>query len=117
MLYTSYFAKKLPSDCIRIAVSNSKPDTVHLRWKTVLPSWEIVEKHKNGLISDMEYIENYLKNLNQDKDRILAEINGIQQKYHDQDVILLCWERNGKFCHRHILSYFLNNNGIGISEY
>lgn len=33
------------------------------------------------------------------------------------DVALLCYERPGEFCHRHMLAEYLTNNGITVKEF
>lgn len=33
-----------------------------------------------------------------------------------EDAVLLCYEKPGDFCHRHLVSQWLNENGIRCSE-
>lgn len=109
-MYTSNFAKngnKIKS----VSIARGAPKWY--RGKTILklaPSWDIVMKHKNGLITDAEYTTRYYNEV----------LNNIDpQKVYDylKGHILLCWEKSGDFCHRRIVAEWIENKlGIEVRE-
>lgn len=69
------------------------------------PDWKIVEDIKSEKISQKEYIKLYLEQLIKiDK----SKYEKLIQFGTEHDIILLCYERPELFCHRHILSKFIN---------
>ena len=72
------------------------------------------------MLSDMcgqeEYVELYNEILRKrGAHNILNEINALAQ---GRDVALLCYEKPGDFCHRHLLADYLNKElGLNICEY
>jgi hypothetical protein len=108
MIRTSYFAQiknlldkgYIPEDFISIA--RGKPKFYDGdEYPDLFPSWELIMGSKNGTISEEEYTEKYLNYLNTlNKEKIKADL---------EDKVLLCWCKKGKFCHRHIVSKWLQN--------
>jgi uncharacterized protein YeaO (DUF488 family) len=112
MLYTGYYAKTKKYEelgMLTVAVSGKVPDFYKgLRWIDVAPRWEHYRRWKDGEINDFEYALLYgemLKNL--DKDSVRNFIKDLLSK--SEDVIFLCYEKSGTFCHRHILADYLEN--------
>ncbi|GJL61870.1 MAG: hypothetical protein NPIRA04_05240 [Nitrospirales bacterium] len=66
-------------------------------WKAFAPSWAMVMGVKEGKISEMQYIEQYSVILG----NVKAEVwDALAQHEH---VALLCYCRNGWFCHTHLI--------------
>lgn len=116
-IYTSYYRKidKVGSEFALIQVSNSKP--VWFVWNVsklpeVYPDWSNVQAFKYGVMTEDEFEKAYRDKLAQlDRNTILSKIETIANKDgFERDVVLLCWEGTGKFCHRHILAEWLGNN-------
>ncbi len=118
MYYTSYFGniKKINRDKYKlVSITNSKPsfcDETIGDWSFLGPSKDLLYKYKNGEINEMGYTQIYNKFLeekwNEIKDYII---------YHkDENIVMLCYEKPSDFCHRHLLSSFLNDKGIKCEE-
>lgn len=82
--------------------------TVKTKKSCFMPSWDIVLKHKDGKISDVEYTEKYL-------DILVASLMGQKQKWlnvlKQREVVLTCFCGRGQFCHRYVLALFLEKFG------
>lgn len=121
-VYTSYFAKAKyfnRKKSILCQISNSAPFELDGRLSSLIPDWNtIVSPKKMGLIDEDEYKKRYINQLNSSKDWILEIIESF--KMCDKDIILMCYESPDKFCHRHILAEWYNeqtNDPEGITEY
>jgi len=111
MIYTSYFAniKKLPPHLKTISISRFPPKWYEGESDLLLaPSKELLLGIKDGNISEEEYTKEYLDYLN------TLNPKEIEEKYKDS--ILLCYEKTGDFCHRHILTNWLNYNNVNCEE-
>jgi len=64
-------------------------------------SWDLVMGYKNGKISEEQYIEKYIKRLNEAHPIVWDELG----KY--SRVTLVCFCRPGDFCHRVLLAKYL----------
>lgn len=118
MIYTSYFAKwkePVDSDFVLMATTYYKPGWFEGEWFfEVAPDKKLVEMYKKGLISSIQYANDYLKALESKKELILTKIKKFNPH---KNYILLCFESPEKFCHRHILASWLNSNGYECEEY
>ena len=115
-VYTSYFAKayQYPDDKYTcIAISVGVPKAINVKsYKKLAPLWDIVQEYKNNG-GDIEryksrYYNEVLNKLNIDEVyKELEELSG------GKNVVLLCYEgiRNNDFCHRHLVSQWLRQNG------
>ena len=120
MIYTSYFAniKNLEeNDLIPIAICGGIPEGYHGRWyKKVAPSWSIYSEYKDSGDSD-RYTKRFLS-------EILAKRNP-QQVYQDlynladetSNFAMICYEKPGDFCHRHLVAEWLTKAGISCQEW
>lgn len=120
MLYTSYFSqiKRLDeNNLVPIAICGGLPDGYHGLWYPQLaPSWSIysewISKH-----DPVRYRQRFF-------DEILSKRNS-EQVYHDLytlngesfDFAMICYEKPCNFCHRHLVSEWLTNNGIPCQEW
>ncbi len=108
-LFTGYYAKH-GNHPNAVAISQGVPEWFHGRVnKLVAPDWDIIMAYKNGQITEEEYTKRYTAQL----DRI--GINKILTSFKDGDV-LLCYEKSGRFCHRHILAEWLEYYGYFVDE-
>lgn len=112
-LYTSYFAKcghhplahPITAMCPPWVKDKSK-------WiKELAPTWSIVTAYKEGRITQERYEELYLLQLNRSSPHyVVAHI--------PPGAILLCYERPGEFCHRHIAAKWLMQvPGVTVEEW
>lgn len=113
MIYTSYFAnqRKL-AHLKKVSISRFPPkwfqaDEYALE---LAPSKELLNEYKNGNVSDEEYDEIY-------KQETLSKLNP-EDIFHKYDgAVLLCYEKTGDFCHRNIVSQWLQENGFEAGEF
>ena len=110
-LKTSYYAKYKGENAVSIALSKPQWYTNCREYKKLFPTWKLLNKYKKD--KDEEYyIEHYYKD-------VLDKLDA-KQVYDElgENAVLLCWEKSSDFCHRHIVSSWLQENlGIEIKEY
>ena len=119
MYYTSYFAKirnlNNKENYKFATITSSKPtfcNSLFLDWSFLGPSKELLKDYKAGNISKEQYTKIYLENLN----NIWLDIENFITDNKDKNIVLLCYEGPGKFCHRHLLREFLINKNIACEE-
>lgn len=122
MIYTSYFGnmKRLSSNCIPIAISATIPDGINcLHLKKLAPSYDNLMQYRKDN-NWANYSERYKKEtLSKFKSQdIIDEINSlIGDTATGKDIVLLCYEKNSKVCHRSLVADFLTQGGILVKEY
>lgn len=109
MIYTGYYGglTRIVGDIAKVQVSNSAPVPVDIKFEKAIPDWAfIVKPYKDGLITKEEYEQRYTLQLNKFRENIL----GVTKYFSStgKDYILLCYEKPGDFCHRHILADYIN---------
>lgn len=119
MIYTSYYAnhrKWREKPIKKYCISNTKPKwfTEDIdRYDPVIPPWGLVDGYKSGKITEEQYEEAYLKQLNSLNANAILDLLG----FNCEEAMFLCWEKADQFCHRHILRKFLNNKGVQCEEW
>ena len=107
---TSYFAKYKGENAVSIA--GKCPDWFKGRqYKKLAPKYDWWKKWRDESLSEEWYKEQYYKT-------ILDKLD-TKQVYEElgEDAVLLCWEKSGKFCHRHLIAdWFQKELGIEITE-
>jgi len=71
----------------------------------VSPTWEMVRKSKDGVISILEYIDWYKARLDIKRDEVYA-----WAKTFTEDITFLCYCRDDDFCHTYLLIDWLVSN-------
>jgi len=105
---TSYYSspKIIQGDPRLVSISKKTPESfvVKVIYKPLCPSWNLVMSYKSGQITKEEYTTRYYDEIlnNLDPAKTYQELG--------EDSILLCWERSGYFCHRHIVAKWLMDN-------
>lgn len=107
---TSYFAHYKGTN--GVAITYALPSwSKYKHYLPLAPTRAMVEAYKSGRLSEEEYTRQYYK---------LLELRGItpQQVLKDlgDDAVLLCFEKTGKFCHRHLAAKWLCTGGVVIDE-
>lgn len=74
------------------------------------PTWDMLSRYREGEGGEVEYTLEYLKRLESNKETIVKFMSTMIHRYAVRDIILGCYCRSGKFCHRHLLSRFLLEN-------
>ena len=121
MIYTSYFAnlKSLPDNIVPISICGKAPDWYKgLQYKKLAPKYDFFMKWKENHDNDY-YIkcfnEQVLNQLNVED--VIHDLVGYLDPNEDIDIALLCYEKPGDFCHRHLVADWLNENGIECKEW
>ena len=120
MIYTGYYAKIKKYEevgLIPVAISGKVPDFYDgMTYPDFAPRYEMFQRWKKGEIDNFGYTEEYRKYLNTlDKGEIKQDFDS---PYKCNNMILLCYEKDGEFCHRHILADWLEENmGFKVEEF
>jgi len=109
MIFTSTFLKHGDrTNALSIAIWNPvwfNPDRTYL---ALVPSIDLIAKYKKGYINKKYYELIYNDQLTLlYVDEVASDLRG---------KILLCYERVPLFCHRHLVSDWLNKNGHECEE-
>ena len=125
---TSYFAK------FSRLTDNEKEKYFPIVISTTVPYWykdyeehhkwispkNILPRYKRGEINKEQYTEEYLEFLKQLEKECNIDIYEWYltiERRENKEVVLLCYEKGEDFCHRHILSKYLENkHNIKIDE-
>ena len=119
---TSYFGRLRSLDLsryylVQVCVHPPNGVTCDVVLSPALPDWQqLVRPYKDGLIDEEEYEVRYLRQLNGNRERILAGIREVIREAGDREPLLLCFEKPSDWCHRHILAGWLQKEGFDISE-
>ena len=121
MIYTTYFAKlkKLPENIIPIAIC-AKPPVGYKGacYRQLAPKYDFYNQWKVNKDNDYFtfcYKDRVLKDLN--PTRLVAELYAqIGRTPCNGDIALVCYEKSGDFCHRHLVADWLRNNGYSCEE-
>ena len=111
---TSYFAnfKKLDrSKYIGVSIALYTPDSIFHHILDFAPSKSLLMRYKQGLVNEEQYTKEYTEQLDELFDdgsmvNTLSYLNNLEKGFN-KEIILLCYEGKGKFCHRHILSKYI----------
>lgn len=118
MIYTSYYARmrSIPKDIVPVAISLYRPDYyVGEACQILAPTPSILRQYKATHDEEQftsEFYECVLHSLNP---QYIEEL--LYSKSNGNDVVLLCYERSDKFCHRHLVADWFNANGITCTEF
>lgn len=123
MIYTSYFGNlnSLPNNIIPISICGKAPDWYNgLQYKKLAPKYDFFMKWKEN--HDNDY---YIKCFNE---QVLSKLNAtnvildFSKMVNDfnlgkVDICLICYEKPGNFCHRHLVAKWFKENGIDCKEW
>lgn len=123
-MYTGYFAKLKNYEekgLIPISICGKAPDWYNgLQYKVLAPKWGFFNEWKNGSHKGDNdyYVEHFQKEVldTLDYNSVLIQLARRSNGKLDS-VILLCYEKPGDFCHRHLVADWLTNNGTECKEY
>lgn len=113
MIYTSYFGRmarllKVFKPGQLVSIARSPPlqftGTRGVRsYKILAPSWDLLNQWHKGL-KPFDYITHFQRETLGDLNPV-AIVRDLTQDY--DTVVLLCYEPEGQFCHRHIVAEWL----------
>lgn len=131
IIYTSYFANLRNIDLSQyklFSISRFPPKFLinydYVNLNILAPSSKLLLGYKNGDIDQDQYIEIYTRYLDSLNDNTKFQtFNGntrllglkgilsqIESRSKDKSPVLLCYEKPNSFCHRFILSDYINKN-------
>ena len=134
MIYTGYFAqmRKFPDNVIPVAICGGLPNWYNGKWyRKPAPKWGFFNEWKQNRDNNF-YIEHYQKEvldeLNIDKvlmdlqllvpEEKRAEMQSPIWTSPDVHLVLLCYEKSGDFCHRHLFAAWLKEKaGLEVEEW
>ena len=117
MIRTSYYSKAANiSGFVKIGISRTSPYLVPTI-EELYPTWDIINEYKNS--GDEErFIRRYKSEIlsNTSIDAVMSKIRRICAQQHSYNVLLLCYEGKGKFCHRQVVAEWLRSAGYSVEE-
>lgn len=124
-MYTGYFAKIKTYEkagLIPIAICGGIPNWYKGLWyKKLAPKWSFFNEWKNGTEhkGDNDYYIQHFNNEVLDKlsvSLVVEDLQKIANTKNTDKIILLCYEKPGDFCHRHLVADWLTKNGLKTIE-
>ena len=132
-VYTTYFTniRNLPDNVVPISITLKSPSGwAGAEFKKLAPPYKLLQMYKEAISAkelDKDKVKDYYqKRYNElvlsklDSVSVLEELKLIAAERaleEDFDIALVCYETPLDFCHRHLVSYWFNNNGIKCKEY
>ena len=118
-IYTSYFAnlKNLPDNVCPISICGKAPDWYKgIQYKALAPKYWFFKKYKED--GDAEFYTLAFQKDVCDALNVSKTLLDLQKLAGDKIPCLLCYEKPGDFCHRHIVAEWIKNNStIKVEEY
>lgn len=123
-MYTGYFAqlKKYEiAGLIPVSICGKAPDWyTGLQYKKLAPKWSFFSEWKSGSHKgdNNYYIEHFndeVLNVTSVR-KVIIDIEKLANSKAD-NIILLCYEKPGDFCHRHLVADWLKENGVDCNEF
>lgn len=107
-IYTSYFAKmkKIPENIVRISICGKAPEWYDgIQYKKLAPKYKFFMEWKENKDNNF-YIEHFNSEV---LDTLNAQdvFNKLKELSQGRDCVLLCYEKPGDFCHRHLVADWL----------
>ena len=133
MIYTSYFAKvksiaeKKP-DTVFVSIAGKSPDWIEksgtklIRYGKLAPKWTWWSEWKRTFGDASESDESIMWYTEKYSETVLSRLNPketaaeLEKLAAGHDLCLLCWEAPDRFCHRQLISRWLNAVGVKCSE-
>lgn len=133
MVYTSYFDKleDLPTNVIPVSICGAAPEWYKgAQYRKLAPRLAFFQEWKKNHDNDY-YIEHFQSEVicKLSFSRVLADLQlkipyEIREKmcsdvFNNKDVhiALICYEKPGEFCHRHLVADWFKEHGIECSEW
>lgn len=111
MIYTSYYAnhRNYPVGYYPVCISRYPPKGFRgSRILELAPSADLLMDYKGGQCNDEQYIERFNLQLERlDVHEIAADV---------EKCVMLCYEKPGDFCHRHLVAKWLKEAGYQVEE-
>ena len=117
-IYTSYFAnlRNLPDNVCPISICGKAPDWYKgIQYKALAPKYWFFKKYKED--GDAEFYTLAFQKDVCDALNVSTTLLDLQKLAGYKIPCLLCYEKPGDFCHRHIVAEWIkNNSNIKVEE-
>lgn len=116
--YTTYFAnvRNLPKGIVPISIAGKAPERWKgLEYKRLAPKFWFFKEWKENHDNEF-YVRNYRREVldNLDADKVWRELKALSQ---GAPFALVCYEKPGDFCHRHLVSEWMNRHEYTMEEF
>lgn len=115
-MYTGYYAnlkQYTKNGLVPVSISIYSPIALRNcmdRYEPLMPSNSLLRMYKDGDIDERDYAELYMQSLSGlSRKRVIDDLFNIT---NNKSPVLLCYEKPSSFCHRHIVSEWLNESGL-----
>lgn len=119
-VYTSYFAnlKNLPDNLCPISICGKAPDWYDgIQFKILAPKYSFFKVYEETHDKDY-YIEHFQNEVLGTRLNPHLILNRLYELAGRKIPCLICYEKPGDFCHRHLVAEWLQNNcNIKVEEY
>ena len=106
----------MPDNIIPISICGKAPSWYKgLQYKKLAPKYDFFMKWKDNHDNE-QYIESFNEQVLSRLD-VREVIEELFDMANSKDICLICYEKPNDFCHRHLVSNWLNNNGIKCKEW
>ena len=120
MIYTSYFAnlRNIPEDITPVAICRFMPSGWYgARSYALTPTLKALRDYQETGDEEL-FRKRYFENLNSLDPHVMARVlEMMNPDVCGNGIVLVCYEGPGKFCHRHLVAEWLNENGIECKEW
>ena len=104
----SIYKPKEDSDGTRILITRYYPRGVRKdhfdEWvRELSPSAELLKGYKEGIINQEQFTVQFFSQINSNVASLEA-LQSISEMAKKSNITLLCYERDGEFCHRHLVN-------------
>lgn len=113
-IWTSYFAniRNIDLDKIMpIAICGKAIDGwTYPQYKRLAPSWSIYKEYKDSLDRE-RYVRRFTAEIlsGLDRSEVMRDLENLSD---GKDIVLVCYEKPGDFCHRHLIAEWLDKDNI-----
>jgi uncharacterized protein YeaO (DUF488 family) len=117
MIYTSYFAnyRKFPENYTPVSIAAKPPEEYKgLQYKVLAPPYKVFMEYKNDW-DEEKYTKNYKEQV-LDKLKQPIVVKELIELAQSNNIVLLCYEGKGKFCHRTLVMEWLREYGYDVNE-
>ena len=111
MILTTYFSmvRHLPKDIEPISIARKTPTDMK-DYPNLFPPAHLLRAFKDGDVSVDEYKEVYNR-------EVLSRLRAADVYDELDGKALVCYEKSSDFCHRHLVSAWLRENGFDCHEF
>lgn len=97
------------------SISRQLPDdkriTKEMQWIELAPSEQLFRDYKSCKISWLQFEQRFLNEINKEAIKDLCSLLN-----EGDNVLLLCFEKKNKFCHRRLIAEFIKELGYEVKE-